>query len=166
MLRGVIQNKRVEISEEEAKYFLKVAKVAHVATVDEDGFPYVIPLVYIYEEDKVYLHIGNIRESHFWENIKKNPKVCIEVSEMGDLHPGKKYACQSALVYTSAVVFGTLSRIEDDERKAWFFDCLLEKYGNPEWSFERKGYPILPKIELFEVQIEKLTGKVNEGLMH
>ena len=163
MMRGHIQNKRVEISEEEAKHFLKLAKVAHVATVDEEGFPYVIPLIYIFEEDKVYLHIGNIHESHFWENIKKNPKVCIEVSEMGDLHPGKKYACQSALVYTSVVLFGKIHRIEADEKKSWFFDCLLEKYGDPNWSFEREGYPILPKIELFEVQIDKVTGKLNEG---
>ncbi|WP_397536335.1 pyridoxamine 5'-phosphate oxidase family protein [Rummeliibacillus pycnus] len=166
MMRGHIQNKRVEISDEEAKHFLKMAKVAHVATVDEEGFPYVIPLIYIFEEGKVYLHIGNIRESHFWENIKKNPNVCIEVSEMGDLHPGKKYACQSALVYTSVVLFGKINRIEADEKKAWFFDCLLEKYGNPDWTFEREGYPILPKIELFEVQIDKITGKLNEGLMH
>ncbi|WP_102693779.1 pyridoxamine 5'-phosphate oxidase family protein [Rummeliibacillus pycnus] len=166
MLRGLIQNKRVEITEDEAKHFLKMAKVAHVATVDEEGFPYVIPLVYVFEEDKVYLHIGNIRESHFWENIKKNQNVCIEVSEMGDLHPGKKYACQSALVYTSVVLFGKIQRIEADEKKSWFFDCLLEKYGDPDWTFEREGYPILPKIELFEVQIEKITGKLNEGLVH
>jgi len=85
---------------------------------------------------------------------------------MGDLHPGKKYACQSALVYTSVVLFGKISRIESDEKKAWFFDRLLEKYGNPEWTFEKEGYPILPKIELFEVQIDKITGKLNEGLMH
>ncbi len=165
-MRSAIQNKRVEISQEDAKNFLKMAKVAHVATVDSDGFPYVIPLVYLYENEKVYLHIGNIRESHFWENIKENPKVCIEVSEMGDLHPGKKYACQSALVYTSVVVFGTIRRIEEEKEKELFFDRLLEKYGDPSWTFERKGYPILPKIELFEVDIDRLTGKLNEGLIH
>lgn len=100
MMRGTIQNKRVEISQEDAQQYLKLGKVAHVATVDEEGFPYVIPFVYVYEgEDKLYLHIGNLRESHFWSNIKQNPKICIEVCDMGDLHPGKKYACQSALVY-------------------------------------------------------------------
>ncbi|MEK4229351.1 pyridoxamine 5'-phosphate oxidase family protein [Solibacillus sp. FSL H8-0538] len=166
-MKGVIQNKRVEITQDEAYQFLKTAKVAHVATVSADGYPYVIPFVYVYEgEEKLYLHIGNIRESHFWENIKQNPKVSIEISEMGDLLPGKKYACQSALVYTSVVLFGTITRIEGDARKEWFFDRLLEKYGNPDWKFEREGYPVLPKIELFEVQIENITGKLNDGMMH
>ncbi|MDC6268884.1 pyridoxamine 5'-phosphate oxidase family protein [Lysinibacillus fusiformis] len=167
MIRGMIQNKRVEISNDEAQRFLKMGKVAHVATVDEEGYPYVIPFVYVYEgNDKLYLHIGNIRESHFWSNIKQNPKISIEVSEMGDLHPGKKYACQSALVYQSVVLFGQVVRIEEESRKEWFFDALLEKYGNPEWTFEKEGYPIMPKIELFEVQIEKLTGKINYGMYH
>lgn len=165
-MRGIIENKKREISEEDAVSFLKQAKVAHVATVGEDGYPYVIPFVYIYEKEKVYLHIGNIRESHFWENIKKNPKVSVEVSEMGDIHLGKKYACQSALVYTSVVLFGHIKRITDDAKKEWFFDALLEKYGDPNWEFERDDYPALPKIELFEIEIETITGKWNEGFRH
>ncbi|MFJ7734883.1 pyridoxamine 5'-phosphate oxidase family protein [Lysinibacillus sp. NPDC097287] len=166
-MRGLIGNKRVEISKEEALQFLKTGQVAHVASVGEDGFPYVIPFVYVYEgEDKLYLHIGNIRESHFWTNIKSNSQISIEVSETGALHPGKKYACQSALVYTSVVLFGTVKHITDDSKKEWFFDRLLEKYGDPKWRFEKEGYPVLPKIELFEIQIEQVTGKHNEGLMH
>ncbi|MCT6815623.1 hypothetical protein [Lysinibacillus fusiformis] len=39
MIRGMIQNKRVEISNDEAQRFLKMGKVAHVATVDEEGYP-------------------------------------------------------------------------------------------------------------------------------
>lgn len=111
-MRGTIQNKRVEISQVEAQHFLKSGRVAHVATVDGEGFPYVIPFVYVYEGDD------------------------------------------------------KLTRIEEESKKEWFFDALLEKYGNPEWTFEREGYPILPKIELFEVQIEKITGKINHGMYH
>ena len=166
-MRGSIENKRVEISKQDALQFLQTGQVAHVATVGEDGYQYVIPFVYVHDGgDKLYLHIGNIRENHFWSNVKNHPKVSIEVSEMGDLHPRKKYACQSALVYTSIVLFGQVKHITDDSMKEWFFDRLLEKYGDQKWEFERKGYPILPKIELFEVEIEKITGKENEGMYH
>jgi len=34
MMRGTIQKKRVEISQEDAQQYLKLGKVAHVATVD------------------------------------------------------------------------------------------------------------------------------------
>lgn len=56
--------------------------------------------------------------------------------------------------------------MEEESKKEWFLDALLEKYGNPEWIFEKEGYPIMPKIELFKVQIEKLTGKINHGMYH
>lgn len=166
-MRGHVVNKKREIDAEDAYQFLKEAQVAHVATVGEDGYPYVIPLVYVYEEgNKLYVHIGNLRESHFWTNVKTNSKVSVEVSEMGAVHPGKKYACHSALVYTSVVLFGKIKRIEEDTKKEWFFDRLWEKYGDPEWTFEKDGYPALPKIELFEIDIERITGKLNEGFRH
>lgn len=166
-MRGIIENKRVAISKEETKLLLQKGKVAHVGTVDQDGYPYVIPFVYVYKgSNKLYLHIGNIHESHFWSNIKVNNKISVEVSEMGELQPGKKYACQSALVYTSVVLFGKIKRIEDDQKKEWFFDELILKYGKPEWTFERAGYPILPKIELFEIEIQQVTGKRNTGMYH
>src|SRR5690554_5630907 len=97
-MRGITNNKKREIEEKDAYEFLRQAKVAHVGTVDAEGYPYVIPFVFVYEEgNKLYLHIGNLRESHFWENVKQNPRVSIEVCEMGQVIPGKKYACQSAL---------------------------------------------------------------------
>jgi nitroimidazol reductase NimA-like FMN-containing flavoprotein (pyridoxamine 5'-phosphate oxidase superfamily) len=41
--------------------FLRSQKVAHVGTVDEAGWPYVIPLIYIYEGDeRLYLHTGEL----------------------------------------------------------------------------------------------------------
>ncbi|MCU9595404.1 pyridoxamine 5'-phosphate oxidase family protein [Caldibacillus thermolactis] len=165
-MKGIIANEKRKMSDEQVIKFLKQAEIAHVATVDNKGYPYVIPLIYFYDgKDKIYIHTGNLRKSHFVENIKENPKVSIEVCEMGDIHPGKKYACQSALVYRSVVVFGQIKKIDEDAKKEWFFDRLLEKYGNPEWNFE-KGYPALPKIDLFEIQIEKMTGKLNEGFRH
>lgn len=166
-VRGIINNKKREISTEDAYQFLKKAKVAHVATVGEDGYPYVIPFVYVYEEgNKFYLHIGNLRESHFWENVKKNPRVSIEVCEMGAVIPGKKYACHSALAYTSVVLFGTIKLIEDVKKKEWFYDRLWKKYGDPNWKFEKEGYPALPKTEVFEVEIERITGKLSEATSH
>jgi hypothetical protein len=51
------------------------------------------------------------------------------------------------------------------ESKRWFFDQILAKYGNPEWTFA-PGYPLLDRIVLYEQQIEILTGKQSTGLNH
>ncbi|HEY8448872.1 MAG TPA: pyridoxamine 5'-phosphate oxidase family protein [Bacillota bacterium] len=163
--RGHVRRADRLMPDEEARSFLRQQAVAHVATVDAEGWPYVIPLVYVYEGgDVLYLHTG-ARRGHFLANIEHDPRVCLEVSTMGPLHPGRPYACNSALVYTSVVVFGRARLVADEARKTWFFDRLLAKYGDPQWSFE-PGYPRLDRIILYEVAIETLTGKRSEGLAH
>ena len=47
-LRGQMYRAKRMMPDEEAKAFLRTHKVAHVGTVDANGWPYVIPLIYIY----------------------------------------------------------------------------------------------------------------------
>jgi len=149
----------------DAQEFLRVHKVAHVGTVDAAGWPYVVPLVYIYEGgDILYLHTGD-HQGHFLTNIQHNPRICVEVGEMAAVHRGKPYACNSALVYSSVVVFGGVRIIENRERKAWFFDRLMAKYGEAGWTFE-PGYPQINRIILYEQKMEIVTGKHSAGLYH
>jgi nitroimidazol reductase NimA-like FMN-containing flavoprotein (pyridoxamine 5'-phosphate oxidase superfamily) len=148
--------------------FLRRQKVAYVGTVDASGRPCVVPLVYIYEGgDLLYLHTGD-HQGHFLTNVPDNPQICVEVSEIGDLHRGKPYACNLALVYTSVVVFGPVQILhgpESREKKQWFLDQLLAKYGQPDWTFE-PGYPLIDHIILYEQTMEVVTGKHSSGLYH
>ena len=155
-----------QMPDEEARDFLKQQKTAHVGTVDRNGWPYVVPLVYIYEGgDSLYLHTGN-HQGHFLTNVQHNPRICVQVSEIGPLHKGKRFACDSALVYSSVVVYGAVQILAHDrEKKSWFLDRLLEKYGDPSFQFE-PGYPLIDNIILYEQKIEILTGKRSEGLYH
>ena len=167
-LRGRMYRERRLMQPAETTEFLRRQKVANVGTVDANGWPYVVPLVYIYEGgDLLYLHTGD-QKGHFLTNVQYNPRICVEVSEIGDLHRGKPYACNSALVYTSVVVFGTvriLHGTESREKKQWFLDQLLAKYGQPDWTFE-PGYPLIDRIILYEQKIEMVTGKHSSGLYH
>ena len=167
-LRGRMYHERRLMQPAETTEFLRRQKVANVGTVDANGWPYVVPLVYIYEGgDLLYLHTGD-HQGHFLTNVQSNPRICVEVSEIGDLHRGKPYACNSALVYTSVVVFGPVRILhgpESREKKQWFLDQLLVKYGQPDWTFE-PGYPLIDRIILYEQKIEVLTGKHSSGLYH
>jgi len=163
--RGHMHRAKRQMADDQVRAFLRSQKVAHVGTVDREGRPYVVPLIYIYEGgDQLYVHTGD-HEGHFLQNVRANSQVCIEVAEMGPVHRGRPFACNSALVYTSVVVFGPLRILEDRSRKTWFFDRVLEKYGQPDWTFV-PGYPQLDRIILYEQEIEILTGKRSEGLYH
>lgn len=164
-LRGQMYRAKRMMSAEDVQEFLRVQKVAHVGTLDGNGWPYVIPLVYIYEGgDLFYLHTGD-HAGHFFTNVQRNPKICVEVGEMGPVHRGRPFACNSALVYTSVVIFGPLSILEDRAKKEWFFDRLMAKYGEAGWTFE-PGYPHINRIILYEQKMEIVTGKLSSGLYH
>ena len=73
--------------------------------------------------------------------------------------------CHSALVYSSVIVFGPASIVEDRSRTAWFLDRVLEKYGESDSSFEQ-GYPHLDRMVLYEPEVEMMAGKHSEKLHH
>lgn len=167
-LRGGMHRIKRLMPDADAREFLKHQKIAHTGSVDANGWPYVTPLCYIYEGgDLLYLHTGD-HQGHFLTNLQQNPRICVEVAEIGPLHRGKPYACNSALVYTSVMTFGPvriLNGPESREKKAWFLDRLMEKHGDPSWTFE-PGYPLIDRIILYVQQIEVLTGKQSAGLSH
>jgi len=151
--------------DKDTREFLREQRVAHVGAVDSEGWPYVVPLIYIYEgDDRLYLHTGD-HHGHFLRNIHQNPRICLEVGEIGPVHRGRLFACNSALVFTSVIVFGPVRILDDRAKKSWFFHQVLAKYGEPGWTFE-PGYPLLDRIILYEQQVEIVTGKLSEGLYH
>lgn len=163
--RGQMYRVKRQMSDADAREFLRRQKIASVGTVDADGWPYVVPLVYIYEGgDRLYVHTGD-HDGHFLANVRRQPRVCVEVAEIGPLHRGRPYACNSALVYTSVITWGPVQILNDREKKAWFLDRLLPKYGDPSWTFE-PGYPLLDRIILYEQTLETVTGKHSAGLSH
>lgn len=166
--RGSMTRADRQMPDAEARNFLRRHAVAHVGTSDAAAWPYVVPLMYVYEEgERLYLHTGG-RGGHFLANIGENPRICISVSEPGSMQPGAPSPCNSALVYKSAIVFGTVKVCDGanlDEQKTWFFDQLLVRLGDSRENYAA-GYTMLKQITLYEVAMEILTGKVNVGLHH
>jgi nitroimidazol reductase NimA-like FMN-containing flavoprotein (pyridoxamine 5'-phosphate oxidase superfamily) len=127
-----------------------------------------VPLMYVYEEGELlYLHTGG-RDGHFLSNVGKNSRICITVSEPGEMQQGSPSPCNSALVYKSVIIFGTVhvcEGVDFDVKKSWFFDRLLERQGDSPANYSA-GYTMLKQIILYEVTIEIMTGKLNVGLHH
>jgi uncharacterized protein len=167
-LRGEMTRNDRQMSDADARAFLRTHAMASVGTSDDAGWPYVVPLMYVYEEgNRLFLHTG-ARGGHFLSNIRQNPRICVTVSAPGEMQQGSPSPCNSALVYQSAVVFGSVRVCNGgdlDERKTWFFDRLLERLGDSRENYSA-GYTMLNHIILYEVTIEILTGKINVGLHH
>ncbi|RMF65134.1 MAG: pyridoxamine 5'-phosphate oxidase family protein, partial [Calditrichaeota bacterium] len=153
---GVMRHRDREMFREEIEAFVKSQQIAHVANFDPDGWPYVMPLVYIYEEGVFYLHTG-AHKGQFLRNVRADSRICLEISAIGPLPPGKPSACNSTAVYTSVIAFGRLEIYQNREQKRRFLDRLLEKHA-PDATFE-PGYPAIGCILLYSFRPEILTGK-------
>lgn len=168
--RGRMVRSDRQMSDDDTRAYLRQQCLAHVGTSGASGWPYVVPLMYVYEGgDLLYLHTGP-HQGHFLANVRENPRVCIQLNDSTAWHPSQPTAFDSSLVYKSVTVFGEVRILQDPglrEKKVWFFDRLLERLNDCKSNYE-KPYPeaMLQSIYLFEVKLEIVTGKRNVVLQH
>jgi nitroimidazol reductase NimA-like FMN-containing flavoprotein (pyridoxamine 5'-phosphate oxidase superfamily) len=116
-----------------------------LGTVREDGYPYVVPLLYVWLDGQIYTH--NTRAvGHLRRNVDQDARVCFEVDEPGTVFPYGRFECDSSVSYRSAIAFGTIRIVTDDAEKARFCDALMAKYSQPDLGRPEGFYPRLGQI--------------------
>lgn len=153
MFRPIRRQKR-EIDIELAKKLLVDSRRGVLAVNGDGGYPYAIPINYIYveEDDKIYFH--GARAGHKYDSIKACDKVCFtvygnetikkevwapfmqSVVVFGRCHMIDDYPVAMQLAKKFAMKYFPEEKIADDE---------IEKYGNA--------------VQMFEIEIEHMTGK-------
>ena len=142
--------------------YLHEAKVGHIASTWDDQ-PFLNPSTFWYDEanQRIIFHsniAGRVRA-----NIERNPKVCLEASELGKLLPSN-IALEFSLQYRSVMVFGTACILEDPDEMRNALYGLIRKYF-PEMEAGKEYRPItdkeLQRTSVYEIQIESWSGKEN-----
>ena len=141
---------------------LRQAKVGHIASA-WDNQPFLNPSTFWYDEanNRIIFHsniAGRVRV-----NIEQNPKVCLEVSELGKLLPSN-IALEFSLQYRSVVVFGTAHVLGDPGEQRAALTGLISKYF-PEMEAGKEYRPItdkeLKRTTVYVIEIESWSGKEN-----
>jgi nitroimidazol reductase NimA-like FMN-containing flavoprotein (pyridoxamine 5'-phosphate oxidase superfamily) len=142
--------------------FLREAKVGHIATA-WDGQPFVMPTIFWYNEARHRIIFHSNLAGRVRSNLERNPKVCLEASEMGDLLPSN-VALEFSLQYRSVMVFGTIRVLANPAEQRAALDGLLQKYF-PTMTTGKEYRPItdreLKRTSVYEMQIESWSGKEN-----
>lgn len=129
-----------------------------LATVSEDGFPYCIPLLYVWIDGEVYLHTASAR-GHLRANIERDRRVCFEVDEQEGVFDYGRFECDSGLAYRSVCLFGRIRIVDDTEVKQRFCEALMAKYGKPETRRPKGFFPRIDVITVYAITVERMTGK-------
>lgn len=147
-----------QISTEACEKILREEPRGVLSMYGEDGYPYGIPVNFIYDGGKLYFHCA--KEGHKIDALKKDSRVSFCVYDKGYLKEGK-----FGLNISSVVIFGHISFVEDREIVIRVTRALGLKYL-PEDRVEKevKKYAETGRLQILELTIDHMTGKlVNES---
>ena len=146
------------MSDERVQEMISHGFSCRLATVGPEGWPYVVPLLYVWKNGEIWVHNTRAR-GHFRVNVDHEPRVCFELDDSGEVFAYGRYECDTSVAYRSIVLFGRIRVVEDRQQKEAFFDALLRKYGNPEWDRPKSFFPRLDQVTVYVIAIERMTGK-------
>jgi uncharacterized protein len=144
--------------EQRACAMLERSFSGRLATIGADGYPYCIPLLYVWMDGEVYVHTGSAR-GHLRVNVERDPRICFELDEPEQVFDYGRFECDSGLAYKSVVLFGTIRIAEERAVKQRFCEALMAKYGKPDTARPKGFFPRIDMITVYAISIERMTGK-------
>ena len=145
------------LSQDECTEVLKNEPRGVLSLIEENGYPYGIPMDHWYceEDGKLYFHCA--KEGRKLDILNSNPNVCI--SFVTDVSPvQEKYTT----LYKSAVVKGKAVEITDKNEKKEGLKAITEKFA-PDFMniFDERAEQKLSVTSVWKVEMEEITGKGN-----
>jgi Predicted flavin-nucleotide-binding protein len=126
-----MRRKDRQMTDEEARKILEEGLYGILSTVDKDLQPYGIPISYVLLNGSIYIH-GTNAGGHKYTNIESNNRVSFTVVGKTQVLPDK-----FSTLYESAIAFGTIETVSDEEERLLAFREFLNKYS-PDF-FNRRG---------------------------
>ena len=161
-LVGILQIK----SPQKIKEFLNQEHVGRISSIDENGYPQIIPMNFVFLNDYVYIH-SHIKGEKI-DNINRNNKVGFEVDRELEFLPSyfedPKDASLADTLYISVVIKGMASLVTDKEEKTLALNGLMKKY-QPEGGYDpiQSSMRVLDVVAVIKVMPNVIYGKYKIG---
>lgn len=151
-----MRRKRQQLSEEETKTLLSNATSGVLSLFDSNGYPYGVPISYVYAGNKLFFH--SAVSGHKIDAIRHTDKASFTVIYMDKVHPET-----FTTLFRSVICFGRVHIIDDVEEKLHALRLLGERYnpGNKQ-AIDDEIRKSGDKTIVIEMDIEHVTGK--EGI--
>lgn len=143
--RDMIFNDTIEL--------LKNGQYGVLSISGDEGYPYGIPLNYVYDEGQIYFH--SALEGHKIDGINRSNKVSFCIVEEVETIPNK-----FSTRYRSVIAFGKVEEVKDQNEKKAGLLGIIKKYSS---DYIDKGMKYIDsdyeKTAVFRIVIEHMTGK-------
>ncbi len=154
-----MRRKKQALPPEECAAVLRRGTSGVLALDGDCGYPYAVPISYVYDGEKLYFH--SARTGHKLDAIRHNPKASFCVIDQDQVVP-EGYTTY----FRSVVVFGRMRVLEDEQEKRDAIEKLAIKYApkdspeNRRRAIDREWEPLC----MLEMTVEHLSGKEGREL--
>lgn len=146
-----------ELSPEQVDKLFQKALVGRIVTQNPDGYPYAVPIHFVYYKEKIYIH--GLSKGQKIDNINRNSKVCFEIDEMiGLMCDGIETACNTNTEFSSIIALGSARLVEDLDYKREVLNKIVDKY-TPNFSGSTLPPNMVKSTTVIEINIAECTGK-------
>ncbi|WP_022664043.1 pyridoxamine 5'-phosphate oxidase family protein [Desulfospira joergensenii] len=159
-----IRRKEKQLTTDDCNEILRAAEYGTIATMGEDGYPYAIPLNFIYHKGSIYFHCA--KTGHKLENIHYCPNVSFNVVKDVFVVPiiSESKFKGFDTNFNSVTIFGRAVEVFGDE-KVEGLQVLFKKFLSREDSqmHKEEGMKYIEKslnrTKLIKIEIKHMTGK-------
>lgn len=153
MFRKMRRQKK-ELDRSAAEALLQTNRRGVLAVNGDDGYPYAVPINYLYDKDagKIYFH--GARAGHKFDALRACDKVCFTVygNESIKAEPWAPFV-------QSTVVFGRCRLLESGAEATAYLKKLALKYYPSEELVDAEIARDSKAVQVFAIDIEHITGK-------
>jgi nitroimidazol reductase NimA-like FMN-containing flavoprotein (pyridoxamine 5'-phosphate oxidase superfamily) len=166
-----IRRKEKQLTVEECKEILTKAEYGTLATMGADGYPYAVPINYVFQNGNIYFHCATM--GHKLENIGNCSNVSFNVVTdvlVIPLIPEKDVDKNDFKFngfdtnFNSVIIFGKAREVLEEEKMDGL-RALLTKFLNEDeyGKYKQAGIKYiknsLKRTKLIKIDIEHMTGK-------
>ena len=155
-----MRRKRQALTQAQCQAILEQGSCGVLALSGDGGYPYAVPLSYLYPQGKLYFHCA--KSGHKLDALRREPKASFCVVAQDQVAP-----LEYTTLYRSVIVFGRLRELEDDGEKRAAIEALALKYApqdtpaHREEAIQRDWGPLC----VLELTPEHVSGKQGKDLI-
>ena len=146
--------------------FLNEEQTGRISSIDQNGYPQIIPMNFVFTNDSIYMH-SHIKGEKL-NNIKRNSKVGFEVDRNLEFLPSYFFdpndASLADTLYISVVIKGEASIVNNRDEMVLALNGLMRKY-QPEGRYDpmNSDMEVLDAVAVIKVSPKEMTGKYKIG---
>ena len=137
---------------QECEALLSSAQRGFLAVHGENGYPYTLPVNYLYLDGKIYFHCA--KAGHKLDAIRSNDKVCFTVLSEPLKNPGEWWNC-----FTSVICFGRISEVSEEKEKNRLLRLIGAKFFPEGYDIEGDMAKNAGNALILGITIDHMSGK-------